>query len=336
MNQILNFLIQPNKQNSYLGDFCLENSAVKSYIDNVTYIDGNYSYTEVTNYVGSGGNDVPATINLQGTYRISKDSSFANYITFNNTIINLVPSTLYYYRKMNGDQILKEGTFRTTNDHVRMINVGGTHNVRDIGGWSSSLGGKLAYEKIYRGGELSGNIYQVTEQGINTMLNVLGITAELDMTNYPTERSYNNGSYLGSSIDWLYVQINGYTNSIPTQQKANLKTAIEFIFQSVASDKPIYVHCQGGNDRTATIIFLIEGILGVSENDLSKDYELSSMLGTYSRTRSSNSYNYKGMVAAIKEYSGTSLTEKFYNYFTQELGIASEAISAFRNRMISM
>ena len=36
----------------------------------------------------------------------------------------------------------------------------------------------------------------------------------------------------------------------------------------------MYFHCAGGADRTGTLAFLIEALVGVSENDLSKDYEL--------------------------------------------------------------
>lgn len=41
----------------------------------------------------------------------------------------------------------------------------------------------------------------------------------------------------------------------------------------------VYFHCHGGSDRTGTLAFLIEALLGVSESDLSKDYELTSFVG---------------------------------------------------------
>lgn len=40
---------------------------------------------------------------------------------------------------------------------------------------------------------------------------------------------------------------------------------------------PIYMHCQIGRDRTGTLAFLINALLGVEEADLQLDYELSFM-----------------------------------------------------------
>ena len=37
---------------------------------------------------------------------------------------------------------------------------------------------------------------------------------------------------------------------------------------------PIYFHCNAGADRTGTLAILIEALLGVSEEDITKDFEL--------------------------------------------------------------
>ena len=47
----------------------------------------------------------------------------------------------------------------------------------------------------------------------------------------------------------------------------------------------IYFHCRIGADRTGTLAYLIEGILGASEEERYKDFELTVFFGLRERTR---------------------------------------------------
>jgi hypothetical protein len=53
-----------------------------------------------------------------------------------------------------------------------------------------------------------------------------------------------------------------------------VKESIEFIARSLRNDKPVFFHCTAGRDRTGTMSMLILGLLGVSDGDISKEYEL--------------------------------------------------------------
>jgi len=50
--------------------------------------------------------------------------------------------------------------------------------------------------------------------------------------------------------------------------------AIRAIIGYLSEGKAVCFHCAGGADRTGSLAFLIEALLGVSESDMSKDYEL--------------------------------------------------------------
>lgn len=106
------------------------------------------------------------------------------------------------------------------------------------------------------------------------------------------------------------------------------------------------MHCQGGCDRTGTLAFLLLGLLGVSESDLAKEYELSSFsvigLGRLRNTvKAVDVYDYSGMVAAIKQYPGSTIADKFYSFATNATtaaqpgcGIAAATVTAFKNLML--
>ena len=61
--------------------------------------------------------------------------------------------------------------------------------------------------------------------------------------------------------------------------------AIRSVIGCLEKGKVVYFHCAGGADRTGTLAFLIEALLGVSESDLSKDYELTTFDGSNKRLR---------------------------------------------------
>ena len=59
-----------------------------------------------------------------------------------------------------------------------------------------------------------------------------------------------------------------------------------FAVLSDESNYPVYFHCNAGADRTGTLAFLIEGLLGVSYADTIRDFELTSFSKFGERLRS--------------------------------------------------
>jgi hypothetical protein len=99
----------------------------------------------------------------------------------------------------------------------------------------------------------------------------------------------------------------------------------------VKNNKPVYFHCHIGADRTGCLGFLIEGLLGVSESDIYKEYELT----TFSALDTPRG---KGqideMMSYIKTFDGASLEEQFFSYCTQELKLKPTDIMEFKSTML--
>lgn len=340
--------------------FDLTNPAVANFIASTDYSDSDYTYTQVSSYTATDyyRKDHPfcAALSWSGianavSYDIVLNTSTTllsatrqRYSTLATRIQfpNLVPSTTYnyaVYAKMADGTIqsVKSGAFTTTADKVRMLEIDGIQNVRDIGGWAGLNGAKVKYGKIYRGSAVDEGMYDnfcITDEGKKELLGRLCVKTDIDL------RGLNNVSKsgFGAGVDFYSPQYSylNYANAITdATSRGYFKDIIQYLNVQLSVGKNAYIHCSGGCDRTGSLIFLVLGLLGVSESDLAKEYELSSFseIGT-GRTRNSSTYDYKGMVSALKEYSGTTITDKFYSFATTGCGLSASDITTFRNLML--
>jgi protein-tyrosine phosphatase len=58
------------------------------------------------------------------------------------------------------------------------------------------------------------------------------------------------------------------------------RAAVKYAMEEIAYEhKNLYFHCRIGTDRTGTVAYVLEGLLGVPEEDRIQDYELSFFYG---------------------------------------------------------
>lgn len=303
---------------------------------------------------------------------VSKTRSFDNYQTYTSNINSytfdgtLMPGETYYYRvKDSTDRLLlNDLSFKVdTTYSLRTITVPGMHNVRDLGGWTAKDGHKVFYGKLYRGGSLSG----ITEEGKETFLDTLGIKTEIDLRRtefdggqdlFDSRLSYNNCGI------WMYTQIiPGYTfysqvePSIARGYESYVGPALKQAFEILADENnyPVYFHCSAGADRTGTFAYLVNGLLGVSYEDLVKDFELTSFSVYGNRYRSAvnedNTFSDSGIfqndnnnwvafgklneiMMADYANSDMDLCSAIENYLKTECGISDQTIAAVRRNLL--
>ena len=120
-----------------------------------------------------------------------------------------------------------------------------------------------------------------------------------------------------------------------------LKAAIKQIMTYVVGDgvnsgDNIFFHCTIGTDRTGTIAYFLEGLLGVSEEDRLRDYEMSYFYGLTNRTRfhdylSASSINPR-FYSMYKSYP---TNQDIYDWYTYERAADDDTLlTAFRNAII--
>lgn len=276
--------------------------AVRNYLSSVTYDPGDYSTSQIAKYA-------PAAA-LAANYRpIGKTLGGKTYC-------NEVPGIETPFASGG-----KAGTLKPV-DPLRWIQTR-TWNVRDLGGWACD-GGTVKYGKLFRGG-------YVTSADRAVLVEQLGIQHELDL------RGANEGgltvSPLGGDVRYTCAAAYAWYSLTPADAwKANLRC----VFDAVTHNEPVYFHCAAGADRTGTLACVLEGLLGMSQSDIDKDYELTTFYSgsdTDANARRRNEAEWSGLISALNSKSGSTFRDKCVT-FAAELGFTADEINAFRAAMI--
>ena len=203
---------------------------------------------------------------------------------------NLFVNTDYYWKVVGDSEESEVGKF-TTGDYPRWITCRsltgeedgrGIYNVRDLGGYLTESGQRVKQGLVYRGGEITtmsgnGHYNTITEVAKNAFRNEMGMIGgiELDLRGTSDISDGYKACAFAENGDIEYVMhaIKSYEQTF-TQTRSEVAPIFEILKE--ADTKPVYFHCFGGADRTGTIGFLLNGLLGVSYEDLVIDFELTS------------------------------------------------------------
>ncbi|MBP5269854.1 MAG: tyrosine-protein phosphatase, partial [Clostridia bacterium] len=166
---------------------------------------------------------------------------------------------------------------------------------------------------------------QITYTGKKTMLDVMGVKSELDLRLTENNESGNlTQSPLGKTVTYYAFPMVYSTNKLTSENNPEMIRQI-FALLADESNYPIIFHCSIGTDRTGLIAWLINGLLGVSKENLWRDYLYSNFgnIGS-SRSMSNIADEYVNILDAAP---GSTLSEKIYNYL-KGIGIPEEQLNS--------
>ncbi len=224
----------------------------------------------------------------------------------------------------NGVSAIKSESFTMTDLGPRFMRVDGVNNTRDVGGYTTEDGKKTKQGLLYRGGEIPS---ELSEEGKRCFVETMGIKTELDLRGYTEESGYREKSLIPDA-NLVQITTDGYMGAY------RLTDNFRQVFSLMANkdNYPMYVHCTGGADRTGTVFFLLNALLGVPEIQLIQDYELTSFSSYGERnSRAGTKYGdmFQEFLAKLKSYDGETLSKKTENYMLS-IGVTQAEIDNIR------
>ena len=329
--------------NSVITNYSINNQAIADFDANVTYTD-DYSTSQMGTYdhpisytkYGKPNGANPTNI-VQGQLTLT-DVNMGRTYTFavndNETIYNVSPNGVCYYTITNNSKVVSDGQLNPTGK-VRTLYGTTLKNCRDLGGWTCD-GGTVKYGKLFRTSELTGNsrpTEQMTEIEAAMITELLGVKCEIDLRDV-TEAGGTPS--FDDTVDYLWQPIGNYAYALSAANLPKIKTVMEKIINNVISGIPTLYHCVAGADRTGTISWLLLGLLGVSQSDCDKEYELTCLSGPARFRNKEYSTNrwLSGLYAKVMSYGKTTFKANIIETF-RVIGIDEELVNAFRRAMIN-
>ncbi len=238
-------------------------------------------------------------------------------------LYDLLVGQTYWCAVRTDDGTSDTMSFTTSSQPPRWIRIDGCRNCRDIGGWRTADGRRVKQGMICRTSELDRHV-AITEEGKKQLL-ALGLRTELDIRGLGDPATE---AMAGTGIRYRNVPLAAYGEIFTDEQKRRYGESYRVLLEE--DIYPIYTHCWGGIDRTGTWVFLLNGMLGVSEDDLAIDYELSSF--TCWGKRSRNLELFRAFRDKLSAY-GTDL-RLACTAFMEDCGIKSSEIERIREILL--
>jgi hypothetical protein len=275
---------------------------------------------------------------------ISASEDFASYQCYLTAAPELSVEHLYtghtYYwfvdAVYDGYTVRSEVFSFFTQHTPRTVDIDGVSNSRDIGGYITVDGMRIRQGLVYRSAKLD----DITEAGRYTLLSVLGVKTDLDLRGDRNDY-YKNATHPVTELNHVVVACPWYSTGgnhiwLDDYNKAEFAKAVK-VFADPAN-YPIIFHCSLGRDRTGTLAMVLEGLLGVDENTLMMEYELSvfSYWGTNGNTKYNNGLRkniHDTYLYINNNYEGDTFSEKVED-FLLEIGVSAEEIASIKDIML--
>ena len=234
------------------------------------------------------------------------------------------------------------GTFMTEDQAPRWIAIEGrVRNFRDLGGWHTQDGRRVRQGMIFRSTGLNDNSATGEAKGRNRMnvedvkymRDTLGIRSDLDLRS-TGETADLAESPLGAGIKFVRHSSSCYEGIFRDDGKA--KMAANFRHLCDRKNYPVIMHCIGGADRTGSLAYVLNGVLGVSRHDIEVDWESTFYPRIPDRNPDPNfwcreSHFNKGFSKYGKD--GDSWTRRIELYLL-DCGVTEAEIATFRSIML--
>ncbi len=333
--------------NRYLAD--PDWTSIKTYVPKVNAEDSSYHNDQ------SQPNPIALTFNEVASaskyyVQIAKNQQFTNAKLVESTTksYNFYNSELgqeYYYRAATSENALsaaKVYKFKVKDAAPRYIHAEGVINFRDSGGWKTTLvpNGVVKQGLYYRCAQFNnGNTKNITADGLK-VIKELGIKLDIDMRDSGVVPSTSPINTTDWPVEILKASVASGTESGRWEgdhrNDHNIKATYKTIFEKIAQadQKPIALHCTHGADRTGIMSFFLLGLLGVSKDDIGRDYVMTRFAGERAVLPTGSNSEIEKWFSKTEALEGSTFADKTYKHLKDDFGISADTLETIREKFV--
>jgi len=238
---------------------------------------------------------------------------------------------------------------------MRHIPLAGIFNLRDTGGYPTADGGYTRWHHLWR----SDNLHRLSPADQQTFID-FGIKTVIDLR-YARETVQSPNMFAQAAHLHYYniplMATSPSLDAVPPRDLTevytgildNCQPAIKAVIETVltAADAPVLIHCTAGKDRTGTIIALLLGAVGVSDDVIVADYALTGQyiqpllveLRAHAGRSGIDAELYERMLACTPDLMQGALHHLHEKYgsipaYVQQLGFTSDDLARLRRMLV--
>ena len=236
-------------------------------------------------------------------------------------------------------------------ESCRWRHLPGVPNLRDLGGLKGLDGREVRTGRVFRSGGFNDNAKyrlvddeknpgkkkrqyygrgkeRLTAEARKFQVENFGIRTDIDLRS-DGECNEMTGSPIGPQVRWAHTPSHAYgAFHSKDGMSATKKNFALFLDEA---NYPIAFHCIAGADRTGSLAYLLEALLGVSDADLCLDWELTAFHNP--NHKFAHAERYDKLVAGFAKYPGANARERAEGY-VKALGFTDMDIARFREIML--
>jgi len=218
--------------------------------------------------------------------------------------------------------------FTTADEQPRFVRALNATNIRDLGGWKTTDGRRVAQGKMFRGTEIDRN-FPLTEDGIKTLTEELYLKTDIDLRGEASSK--DPGPLAAYGVTRLHSPVESYCD-FALYKRGSISTLKKLCNPDIY---PIYFHCWAGADRTGTLAFLILGYLGVPEEDVVLDYEATTLSVWGERSRNYPEFKkFRKFLRIAYGFDGADLQTQVRRFF-YDIGLTNEELKTLESIMLT-